>query len=77
MAKVLFDGWNYGLRKISLTELIQSKAILPLNEAKEFTNQLLDGKKFAIEIDGIEQATDLVKEATAEEAVCEIIEDND
>lgn len=77
MAKVLFKGWNYGLQKISLTKLFQQKAGLSLKEAKGKTDALLDGETFVIETESFEQAEELVKEATAIGAVCEIIKDND
>ena len=77
MPKVLFTGWRYGLEKISLTKLFQNRANLSLKEAKSRTDALLDGKTFVIEIESIEQAEELIKEATAIGAVCEIIKDND
>lgn len=77
MAKILFKGWNYGLQKISLTKLFQQKANLSLKEAKGKTDSLLDGETFVMEIKDISQAEELVKEATAIGAVCEIIKDND
>lgn len=77
MAKVLFKGWNYGLRKISLTKIFQQKAGLSLTMAKSKTDALLDGETFIIETETIEQAEELVKEAAAIGAVCEIIKEND
>lgn len=77
MAKVLFKGWNYGLQKISLTMLFQAKANLSFKKVKNKTDALLDGEAFIIEPESIEQAEELVKEATALGAVCEIIKDND
>lgn len=77
MAKVLFKGWNYGLQKISLTKLFQQKAGLGLKEAKGKTDSLIEGETFIIETESFEQAEELVKEATAIGAVCEIIKDND
>ena len=77
MAKVLFKGFVYGLEKISLTKLIRQKANLSLKEAKSRTDALTEGKSFVIETESIEQAEELVKEATAIGAVCEIIKDND
>lgn len=73
MAKVLFKGWNYGLKKIPLTKLFQQKAGLSLKNAKNKTDALLDGKTFIVEIESVEQAEELVRGATAIGAVCEII----
>lgn len=77
MARVLFTGWNYGLRKISLIKLFQKKANLSLGAAKNKTDILLDGAKFIIEVESVEDAEEFVKEATVIGAVCEIINDDD
>ncbi len=77
MAKVLFKGWNNELQKVSLTKLFRYKFNLPLDVAKSKTDALLNGETFVIETESIEQAEELVREATAIGAVCEIIKDND
>lgn len=77
MPKVLFSGWKSGLEKISLTKLFQQKAHLSLKEAKGKTDALLDGETFVVEIESIEQAEELISEATAIGAVCKIIKQND
>ncbi len=77
MAKVLFNGSVYGLQKVSLTKLLRYKFNLPLEVAKSKTDALLNGETFVIETESIEQAEELVREATAIGAVCEIIKDND
>ena len=77
MTKVLFKGWIYGLKKISLTKLFQQKARLSLKEAKEKTDALLDGETFFTETEDISQAEELAKEAMAIGAICEIIKNND
>ena len=61
----------------ALTNLFQQKANLPLDKAKSKTDALLIGETFVIETESIKQAEELVKEAMAIGAVCEIIEDND
>ncbi len=77
MAKILFKDYVYGLQKVSLTKLFRYKVNLPLDIAKSKTDALLDGEIFIIETESIEQAEELVKEAAAIGAVCEIIKDND
>ena len=74
MAKVLFSGHSWNLQKISLTKLFRYKINLPLKESKGYTDALFDGQTFVIETESIEQAEELVEEATAIGAVCEIIE---
>ena len=77
MAKVLFKGPVYNLQKISLTKLFRNKMNLPLDIAKSKTDALLNGEKFIVETESVEQAEELVKEARAIGAACEIIKDND
>ena len=77
VAKILFKGWNYGLKKISLAKLFQQRFNLSLKDAKSKTDALLNDKSFVIEIKDISQAEELVREAKAIGAVCEIIKDND
>lgn len=77
MYKVLFKGHEWNLQKVSLTKLQRYKMNLPLKEAKHNTDALLDGETFIIETESFEQAEELVKEAAAIGAVCEIIKDND
>ena len=77
MAKVLFKGHTWNLQKVSLTKLFRYKINLPLEIAKSKTDALLDNETFIIETESIEQAEELVREATAIGAVCEIIKDND
>lgn len=51
-------------------------ADLPLNVSKK-TDALLEGETFTIEIEKIKETEELVKQATAIGAVCEIIKNND
>ncbi len=50
---------------------------MPFGLAKDKTDALLEGETFVVEIKNIKQAEELVNEATAVGAVCEIIEEND
>jgi hypothetical protein len=77
MAEVIFKGWKYGLKKIFLTKLLQKHAGLSLKAAKIKTDSLINGEIFSIETKSSEHAKDLMKEATALCADCEIIENND
>lgn len=77
MAKVLFKGCKWNLQKVSLTKLLRYKMNLPLKDSKYNTDALLSGEVFVIETESLEQAKELVKEATAIGVVCEIIKDND
>ncbi len=77
MAKVFFSGYLPNLRKVSLTKLFRDKIDLPLDIAKGKTDALLNSETFIIKTVSFEQAEELVKEATAIGAVCEIVKNND
>jgi hypothetical protein len=48
MARVIMTGWKAGLQKIPLTRLLQEKAALSLQNAKECVDLLLEGKQVMI-----------------------------
>lgn len=76
MPKVKFKGWVQGLRKVSLTKLLQERADLSLTSAKYSVDRILDGETITIEMQTIEEANQLSKEASMLGAVCEIISDD-
>ncbi|AMR28900.1 hypothetical protein A0257_18545 [Hymenobacter psoromatis] len=45
MATIVLAGWRVGLQKIALTKLQQELLQLPLKEAKENVDLLLEGEK--------------------------------
>lgn len=45
MATIVLAGWRVGLQKIALTKLQQELLQLPLREAKENVDRLLEGEK--------------------------------
>ena len=73
MPKVIFKGLTYEMQKVSLTKLFKEKLNLPLNSAKRNTDLILDGETVIVETETLEQARDLVEQATALGAFCEII----
>ncbi|MEJ5996015.1 hypothetical protein WG904_16425 [Pedobacter sp. Du54] len=42
MAKIIFYGWEVGMRKIPFIHLLQDKAGLSLGEAKKMKDRLVD-----------------------------------
>jgi hypothetical protein len=51
MPSVRVSGWEPGLRKISLTKLLQMSADKDLQEAKAMVDALIEGKGFEIYFD--------------------------
>jgi len=72
MTKVWLTEWKSGLKKVSLTKLLQAKANLSLKIAKELVDRFLDGEKVAIEMSSPGAAKMLVAEASKLGAVAEV-----
>lgn len=73
MVIVMFVGWRAGLKKVSLTELLQHRTHLSLKEAKDSVDKLLDGQQISISCSSLTEADELVKAATALGAECKIM----
>lgn len=63
MIKIIFDGWEVGMRKIPFIKLLNEKAGLTLSNAKRAKDNLVD-KNEIIEIE-------LENEKNAKEILCE------
>jgi hypothetical protein len=64
MAKIVFEGWEHGMRKIPFTKLLNEKAGLSLIEAKKIKDRLVDENQvIEIEVDNINIAKIIVEEA--------------
>lgn len=70
MIQVRLTSWEVGLRKISLTKLLQERAGLGLAEAKCLVDHLLDGKEAVVNMGSSEDAERLVSEIRALGASC-------
>ena len=69
MPIVRVSGWEPGMRKISLTKLVQTSSGKDLTEAKAMVDALLAGQPFEVSFDNEEAArffADQVKELGAE-----------
>lgn len=51
MNKISFYGWAENMPKISATKLFQMVFKLSLSEGKSFTDRLLEGEIFILEVD--------------------------
>ena len=56
MITVRVTGWRPGMRKISLTKLIQESAGTELGLAKDMVDGLLDGRPFALRFEDEDRA---------------------
>lgn len=72
MPKVTLKRWNPGLKKVSLTKLLQEKADLSLTSAKQCVDRLLAGESVSVNVPTAEEAAQLAEEITKLGAVCEI-----
>jgi hypothetical protein len=64
MAKIIFDGWDVGMRKIPFTKLLNEKAGLTLAEAKNLKDRLInDNEIIGVEIADENLANEILEEA--------------
>ena len=61
--QILLDGWEPGIRKISLNHLLQEEGGMSLSEAKKVVDNLLSGQDVQIEIASDSQARHFLQEA--------------
>jgi hypothetical protein len=69
MAQVRITGWETGLKKVSLTKLLQSSAGMDLVTAKNYTDRILEGETVTLELPDFDQATTLAEAMEALGAV--------
>lgn len=63
--KVIFEGWEPGMRKIPFIELLKEKAGLSLSEAKNLKDRLVDnGEVITLNVEDNIVAKDIVERAT-------------
>ena len=74
MTKVKFKGWKYGMQKVAFTKLLRNEANLPLEVAKQTTNDLLESKTITIELLTLEEARNIYEKAESLGVVSEIVE---
>jgi len=72
MAKIILEGWNEGLQKVSLTKLQIDLLGKSLKESKLNVDYLLDDKKVTIEIENLDLANEFIKEAEKIGVICKL-----
>lgn len=55
---VVITGWRTGLRKVSLTSLIQDYAGVGLTAAKRYTDDVLEGRPVVLALSSNERAAE-------------------
>ena len=73
MAKVVFQSWNEGLEKVSLTKLQMNILGMSLKESKINVDDLLDGKTILFVIDDNTMARTFYNESIKLGVNCEIL----
>lgn len=72
MTTVRLTGWQPGIRKISLTKLLQAKANLSLSAAKGMVDRVLEGHTALIELPSHVDVDAFISEIRALGALCEV-----
>ena len=64
MAKIIFEGWEVGMRKIPFMKLLNEKAGLSLKDSKNLKDRLVDNNEIIeIEVPDENLATEILAEA--------------
>lgn len=64
MVKIIFEGWDVGMRKIPFTKLLNEKAGLTLQEAKNLKDRLVDNNEIVVvEVDDKNLAKEILEDA--------------
>ena len=64
MVKIIFEGWDVGMRKIPFTKLLNEKAGLTLQEAKNLKDRLVDNNEIIeMELDDETLAKEILEDA--------------
>ncbi len=64
MIKVIFEGWEVGMRKLPFIKLLNEKAGFSISEAKKMKDDLVDNNKvIVIKTDNNDLAKEILSEA--------------
>jgi hypothetical protein len=75
MTTIRLTGWRVGLRKVSLTKLLQEKARLPLVRAKHLVDEILEGRPVTVDLPECENPRDVSNAIRELGASCEVRDD--
>src|SRR6267142_2544432 len=69
---VVIQGWQVGMRKISLTKILQSRCSIRLKEAKAAVDSIVAGERMEFGFETLKEARDFLEEASAVGAVARL-----
>jgi ribosomal protein L7/L12 len=75
MALLRIIGWKEGLKKVSMTKLLQERLGLSLSHAKKITDDVLDGKTIFLNIEDEKTAESLAENLFKIDAIVKIERD--
>ena len=73
--KIVFEGWEVGMRKIPFIKLLKGKAGLSLSESKRIKDGVVNGEIIEINIKDEELAKEMVEDAKKMGVKARIIKD--
>lgn len=72
MTRVIITGWEEGLKKISLSKLLQEEASLSLPQAKRNVDEVLEGGRVELTFPSSAAAMRFAAAARQLHAICEV-----
>jgi hypothetical protein len=63
MTKIIFEGWEVGMRKIPFIKLLNEKAGLSLKDSKNLKDRLVDNEIIEMEVPDENLAIEILAEA--------------
>lgn len=70
MPEVTFNGWQVGMKKVAFTKMLIERTDLTLPEAKQITDDVLEGKEITLKTETIEKTNWIAIEATDLGVIC-------
>ncbi len=72
MSRVIITGWEEGLKKISLSRLLQDEAGLTISQAKHAVDEVLEGRRVELTFSSSAAAERFAAAARRLHAVCDV-----
>jgi|GEM_PF-1243872 len=73
MAKIIFTGWEVGMRGIPFIELLREKTNISLNQAKVIKKGIVNNEIIDLTVASNSIASEIVLEARKIGVICEIM----
>jgi ribosomal protein L7/L12 len=72
MKKIIFEGWEVGMKKISFTKMLKANSHLGLKEAKSINDRLLNNEVIEVEFETEEIAKVIAEESRKLGVICKL-----